>query len=724
VAAAPAAEIVAVPGGVALRAGILERTLQSANGNLVTAGLTVSGRELLAQPASDVSFTLARAAPNQKPVGLKPDASPPAESAPIFRRVLDAEMYEDHRAEAVRWTAAWRFESRNWGGKATHEVAHPRPGITRLTLHAAPNRSELGVDVVYEVYDDHAAIRKWVEITNRGGSWLRVNHLALDDIRLADAFRTRTPLTAADYGAEASVVAYGSRDGTVGVIAASEIPSALRHIDETGAQGYRDELFEWVLGPGERFVSEPVFHYAYAGECLRTVSAVSTPLDRTVEGPYMRFVRDVVGIAAAKLPLYAPQWLTWATFGPRIDAPLMRLTADLVARAGFKQMLLDDGWQRDRLGTDVNTATFPDFAATSADIRSKGLSLGLWVSCFRSADSRDVKSMPAARSLPPLIRSTALPGFAMSFATPWRLFYAQDLVALARRFHVTYFKQDFTSIMYGDFADNHPSRSRKESLLRGLRGLLEAQDEIRRGAPGLVNELTHEIYWGTPGVPADLAALKHAAQFHIPPNDARGDLRGRPAASAEAHRSDLLAGCWMARQRFFACRGLPLYPLEYYAAVTQSYQGSLTPQVQDRQVVSWLMGAPLNFSGDLRTLSEESIAHYRRRFDALAQLQERYDIYRRFQFSGVPEPTDTDWHWWGKLNEQGCGAVVVVRGRAGLDRRNVNIPWVDATRLYRVTGVFSGKLYGQITGRQLQQGALVVALPAYGQEILELAPQR
>ncbi len=720
--AAHAADVTTVPDGIRIRAGIVERSLRIAGGNLTTAGIAVDGRELLAQPGSEVSFTLSRAEPNRRPVGLAPDSSPPLDSSGLFRRVNDTAIYEDHRPDATRWVNTSRIESRAWGSKLSNETMHPKTGVTRLAVRAPRARSDLDVTVFYEVYDGHDAIRKWVEIANRGNNWVKIDHLAIDDIRLADIFRHRTPLTPADYGSEASVVGFGNREGTHGIIAASEVPSALRHIDETGQQGYRDEFFEWVLGPGESFVSEPVFHYAYSGETRRTISAISTPLDRTVEGSYMRFVRQVVGIASDSSPFSAPQWLTWASFGPKIDDTIVRQSADILARAGFAQMLLDDGWQKGRLGTVVNTETFPDFAATAAYIRGKGLSLGLWVSCFRDLDSPDLKAMPENRILPAIIRNPSLPGLAMSFASPWRHFFAQDLAALGKRYGVTYYKQDFTNILAGDFAEGHESRTRKESLLRALRGLLAAQDEIRKTNPQITTELTHEIYWGTPGIAADLAALKHASQFHIPPNDPRGDFRGAAPASVEAHRKDLRDGCWMARQRFYACRGLPLYPLEYYAAVTKSFEGSLTAEIQDRQIVSWLLGAPLNFSGDLRTLSEQNIAHYRRRFEALGALQKRYDIYRHFQFSGVPEPTDTDWHWWGKLNADGHGVVVVVRGSGGDQRRAVNIPWVAASANYRVVGVFSGKNYGVIDGKQLQERGVPIAVAPFGQEVLEIGP--
>jgi hypothetical protein len=187
-------------------------------------------------------------------------------------------------------------------------------------------------------------------------------------------------------------------------------------------------------------------------------------------------------------------------------------------------------------------------------------------------------------------------------------------------------------------------------------------------------------------------------------------------------RAELLAACYQARQIFYSHRGLPLYCLEFYGAATEDHQGSLTPEVQDRQVVSWLLGAPLVFSGDLSTLSDEHLAHYQKRFALVNRLHRSWDIYRHFQFSGVPAPNDDDWHWWGKLNDDGCGAVVVVRGTGGAEKRAINVPWVRPERRYVVTACFGERRLGEFTGRQLQSVGVELTLPVYGQEILELAP--
>ena len=79
-----------------------------------------------------------------------------------------------------------------------------------------------------------------------------------------------------------------------------------------------------------------------------------------------------------------------------------------------------------------------------------------------------------------------------------------------------------------------------------------------------------------------------------------------------------------------------------------------------------------------------------------------------------------DWHWWGKLNPKGAGAVVVLRGSSGSDRRQINIPWVAAKTQYRVTALFTGRDLGRYSGGQLQAGAIALTLPQLGQEILEI----
>ena len=80
----------------------------------------------------------------------------------------------------------------------------------------------------------------------------------------------------------------------------------------------------------------------------------------------------------------------------------------------------------------------------------------------------------------------------------------------------------------------------------------------------------------------------------------------------------------------------------------------------------------------------------KRRFELLKRLQADYDIYRHFQFSGVPAPTDEDWHWWGKLSDQG-GAVVVVRGTGGESERKILVSLSRSVLVTSLICVSSGQ---------------------------------
>ena len=119
------------------------------------------------------------------------------------------------------------------------------------------------------------------------------------------------PLTPPMMNVDPSIVGYPSFDGRYGMIAASEAPSGMRQITSSALMGYNSDLFEWVLGPSEAFVSEPVFYFGFAGEVRRTISGQSTPLDRAVEGPLQRFLDRHVVLPASSLPSVAPQWITW-----------------------------------------------------------------------------------------------------------------------------------------------------------------------------------------------------------------------------------------------------------------------------------------------------------------------------------------------------------------------------------------------------------------------------
>jgi len=723
---------------IQFKAGVLERTLRVSGGKVILKSLSVADTALTADISREISLQISMASPNRNPLELLSDAGGSINveaSEGGGTDTLNVSKQSDESSKAkVKWVNNRIFSGDSWDdcfNLSNVAVFSPSPRVKRavIRVRSLNDRTLAGISInlIYEIYEGYPVIRKWVEINNNSANWIKLSNLVLDDIQFNPGFLNQTLLTPSERGAGASVVAFSHTDKRRGVISASEIPSALRSISDTGASGYNSEYFEWVLGPAENFISEPVFMYGFSGEVIQTPSVESLPMDRAVESGFRAFLKEHLGISPGHLEIPAPQWASWSNFGPEITDAIVREQVDIAARCGFVLFEMDDGWQIDRLGRDPNTERFPAFKETCDYILSKGVQLGLWVACFRSPDAVDFKALPNAASCPEIKRHT---GSAMSFASPWYKFYANDLVFLHDYYGATYFKQDFTNIRFGDLAKGHYSRTRNESLLRGLRGLLDSQRIVRRLAPTIVNQITHEIYWGTPGVPCDLAVLKCVSLYHIPPNDYNGvgHFKKRVGSDGGWDKYDpiklnkqLVKGCLNARERFYAHRGLPLECIEFYGAATVNWKGSLTPEVQDRQICSWLMGAPLVYAGDLASLSEDHIKRYRQRFDTLKELQSKYDIYRNFQYSGVPAPTDTDWHWWGKLNEKGYGAVVVMRGSDGKHKSAINIPWVNPESKYKIEALFQKKTLGTFTGKELQSGRLSVTLPPLGQEILELS---
>ena len=730
---------------VLLSADVLQKQIRIDGTNLHVDSYQLNGQSLLGDTAFEICMQISKAFPNEKPLGIDETQADEIQQKAATQNKTDALEVSGGAGviqQNVTWTNPITLQSNNWNDifrKVHCIISQPKTGTQRLNIRLAtldhPALPDLTVNIYYELYENYPAIRKWVEISNHSVNWLKIDKLLLDGLVVSGNFQTVTDLTPIELGATSSIRSYGTSDHSAGIIIGSEVPSAIRVITPEGRTGYSEAYFEWVIGPAERFVSEPVFHYGYFGETRPTISAVSTTLDRTIERPFRSFLYDCVGIKQFDASRFVPLWCSWTNFMSNVNEHNIAEMAQLAARCGFHGFLIDAGW-----GTSFSKVfapasiipdkkKFPDFEMMSEKIRSQGLAFGLWVSCFRHPTfDPDLTAMPDAFSLPKIKRDE---GLAMSYASQWRYYYADDLLKLRDQFGVTYLKQDFTNIKFGDIACSHDSRTLKESYLRGLRGLFEAQDLIAEAAPDINIQLTHEIYWGTPGVPCDIAALKHAHTYHIPPNDYSGaGNRGQrvrdewvdnPNFTPEKLQSELIRGCWNARNRFYAHRALPLQSIEYYGAATVNVRGSLTPDIQRRQICSWLLGTPNVFAGDLASLTEENIKTYQTCFSMLDEINGKYGIYRHFQYSGVPAPTDDDWHWWGKLNEEGTGVVVVIRGRGGENTRKINIPWVEQDKQYRVFSRFSGRLIGNYAGHELIDGKLQITLPSFGQDIIEIS---
>jgi hypothetical protein len=728
---------------IRIEAGFLVKVVSVAKQCPEVVSLTIGTANLLEMPTWEARVAFHLAEPDEEPRGIPVSTgmTPSISQENVDRQGTDGlHVSGDDNAtvplERVVWHRSADIEALHRDsafGEMTTSIEEMCRGSRRVAIHMPITKPEdlagVKIEIIHEIYEGHPVIRKWLVFKNDGIHWIKIDQLSIEPFIIDELHLNRVNLTPDERGASSSIVAFEDKHRHEGVILCSEVPSALREMGASGSMGYKESLFEWVLGPGERFETEPVSIYAYRGDVIKTPSAVSAPLDRTVEGSFRSFLETFVGIRCVPERMPVPLWCTWSNFQAAIDDSIIRDQARIASKAGFRGFQIDAGWSNSDNpadwtsgGREPHPGKFPDFQTTCEAVRHLGLHLGLWTSCFRNVKSPDLREMPEGKSYPEVKRGEC---FGMSFASKWRYYYADDVVKLHDTLGATYFKQDLTNIKFGDIAEGHDSRTRKESYLRGIRGFFEAQDIIHQKAPGACTLLSHELYWGTPGTPCDVAAAKHCWSFHIPPNDYSGafprkERIARKETRLKLNRWLLLAGCFNARRRFYAHRGLPLYCIEYYGAATVNKDGSLEPRIQDRQVCSWLMGIPSVYAGDLSSLTGENILHYKKRFDMIVSLQERHGIFRYFQYSGVPAPTDTGWHWWGKLNPAGSGVVVVMRGWLGAPSRRINVPWVPDGKRFKVTALFAGKELGMYSSEQLKSGMMRLSLPRLSQEILEI----
>ncbi len=722
-----------------IQAGNLKQLIKLDNPNISTVSLLVGSHEIINQPYPEICLELSCAKHNKQPELISAfDNDQAIESTATFGSTDDLIIKESKSAlqNNTVWEQPLILNSQHWDNqfdKLIPIISSPREGVIRLTLRVRAihfdSLKDVSVSLIYEIYEEHPAIRQWVEVVNNSPNWMRLDKLVISPLPVGETLSNIKALTPDDKAVAASIRSFSANDESYGLILGSEVPSATRSLDvKSGIMAYADQYFEWILEPAGNFTSEPVSFYAFEGELIKTVSATSKPLDRCVENQYQSYLSNYIGVMADKAKLYAPRYATWSNYAEHITEEISRKIIPIAAQCGFELFQIDDGWQTDRLGTEPHEKKFPNFDSLCELVREEGMTLGLWVSCYRSPNAKDLKVLPDAMVLPPLKR---LSGYGMGYASDWRNYYAQDLVYLNDRYGAKFFKQDFTNIRLGDMAEGHESRSKKESYLRGLRGFLTSQKLVRDMSPDISTLITHEIYWGTPGVPCDLAAMKYGCFYHIPPNDYSGlgpiQYRKKLVSEYESHankkkvRKDLLLGCWNARQRYFEHRGLPLHMIEYYGAATANVRDALTTDIQDRQVCSFLMGAPVVYAGDLLSLTPENINHYSKRFNLLKELHGKYNIYRNFQFSGVPQPTEEDWHWWGKLNENHEGVVIVIRGSKGEEQRQINIPWVVSNRNYSIKQLFTEMVLGTYSGKELQEGIIQLSLSPFGQDILQVS---
>ena len=206
---------------VRISAGVLERVIDLANGNVSTTHLRVNGRELLAAPAAELSSDrhTRRARTDGRKGSSRGKAAPSTACRPSSPgKHVDPGTYDDASlGQTTRWVEPVRIQAARWADGftlETPEVSAPSPDVSRLAILARARKDSaldgLTVTAIYEVYRGAPVVRKWVEIANESSIWRKIEQLTIDDFTLAPAISERVPLTPAGYGAQPSMIGFTS----------------------------------------------------------------------------------------------------------------------------------------------------------------------------------------------------------------------------------------------------------------------------------------------------------------------------------------------------------------------------------------------------------------------------------------------------------------------------------------------------------------------------------
>lgn len=296
-------------------------------------------------------------------------------------------------------------------------------------------------------------------------------------------------------------------------------------------------------------------------------------------------------------------YCTWIPFLKRIQEKLILDLAEKAAGMGFRYFVLDDGWFTNEKRR-IDREKFPHgLEFLSGKIRDMGLRFGLWYNIGTSYGDPDTPDSLACR-LPDGSLKKSDGNKVLCFAGEHRQRVLEELIALAERYHVAYFKLDFSSILspyavqpYGCHSREHRyHHGYEDSVIEMYRGLLFLRNELKKRFPDLIVDFSFESF-GTER--PNIAALEYSDLHHV---------------SNFSGKDRKLQNITKIRKQFYRWFGkLPPERILGGLLVLQNDSAA-------EYLLTSFTGAPL-VSGDLRDLPEEAgkrVGKFTEAFHALA----------------------------------------------------------------------------------------------------------
>ena len=589
----------------------------------------------------------------------------------------------------------------DWVAAQTSDLA-PDGKLLEIKLKCA--KKPIDVSAFYAVYSGHPVVRKWIAITNRGNSAIRLSHMVFEALNL-QAAPASDQIIFGYYGVhpreifftgraeDAAIMAKDPRTGE-GFIVMNEAPGWMKRTEMTNWGGgiqvmYDTDLFpfERSINPGETFTS------AKSGVAFFAEG-------RGMADPYWVMPTYTSRVLMKKGTAYQPPWFynTWEPFFQDYNDAIVNESIPVASQLGFDVFTLDTGWSENYGENEVNPRKFPKgFDPIQASLESKGMRLGLWEPLVvMGPESRVVREHPEwiIRDLDGHEKTAGFPGpndRVMCLASPYRDFAAKRINDLIQRHNLRYVKIDLTTVFnaYGEapgcYAQGHYHRNWAESLSGIYEGMQYVTDQIYREHPDVLLDLTFEL-WGQ----------KHIIDYGL--LDA-GDLDWMSNVDDASVKS---AGPRQARTL--------LYHRAMAIPVETMLIGNLrasTPTLEEH-FATVIGSAPL-FLGDLRKLTSEQVAWLAEKIKWFRELRRAVPMNEGFfPLGDWRQPNVVSWDGFARLSRQGEGMLVLFKNESRFDDVAVELP-AFPEGAFQLRSVITGQALGTRTGEQFRHGIQISA---------------
>jgi alpha-galactosidase len=619
--------------------------------------------------------------------------------------------------------------SSGWVLEGTESIGDEQSGTgTRITLSGRGDQEGLGVEINYMLYPGLPLVRKWLKISNRGETDLKIEALNVEDLQtefsqiqtiILHNYARMKQLGSFTGNWDDPVVVLHQQSERIGMAVGNEAPAILKR---TAYHTENENLEVGLTHPGQDFPFRKWLSPGDSWESPKTFICLYRDTDdgfAVVDGAVNDFVRRHMVpqiIRNDHKPVFV--YNTWNPFRTFVNDSLVREVALAAAECGVQEFIIDDGWQVNT-GNETTTAAwgknygdwnvdvkkFPGGLKPTFDyIKSLGMKPGLWITIgAATGDAAVYRNHPEwfvrnSSGDPGNIHGYGDDFYTTCFGTLWADYIKDVIVSLSKQYGLAYTKLDFaiaTSAYVNDprisgcYATDHPfHRDRQESFIAIYQRALELFDRLHRECPDLFIDCTFETAGKLQLM--DYAIANHAdgnwlSNFEEPVPT--GPLRIRQMAwwrSPAVSASSLVIG------------NTPMDDPGFEFALKS------------------LIGTLPIVLGDPRKIPFEDRARIKQWSGWMQDMQERYDYmaYRR-DLPGFGEPREGSWDGWMRINNdtRGGGIIGVFRQGALETRRQIFLMGLDPERQYFVKQAPEGVEVHRATGQELMNQGFLVEIP-------------